>query len=348
MSWRERLAKRKNQSAAAGGKNTTTATTKPMSWKDRLAARQKQKEKDEAAKPLLSTLSPLRNSGPESRFNSSPTRSSRFDMALQATMSKARLNRLGLVADPQSDRVPEIHLIGEIVSGTGFGDCVSCKWKLSSGPEWKCLSGAEAGHTQFDSPSGVENSGGGNIFGITVVASAFLTVLIMTLSDDYRPTSLLTIYFVCVCLFAFFMNNSNRTIDSPMENAAVWDHPIDVHYTTGTLEGFPRLIVNVWSLDDHGSASLEAYGFCSIPIASGNYKLSCKTWRPTGTSQEEITRAFIHAGPQLKTDGAIFERFADDRVRLTTVGSGEVEINMSVVLRNIEEERLDVPRKHMK
>ncbi len=101
MSWRERLAKRKNQSAAAGGKNTTTATTKPMSWKDCLAARQKQKEKDEAAKPLLSTLSPLRNSGPESRFNSSPTRSSRFDMALQATMSKARLNRLGLVADPQ-------------------------------------------------------------------------------------------------------------------------------------------------------------------------------------------------------------------------------------------------------
>jgi len=320
-------------------KNTTTA--KPMSWKERLAARKKQKEKDEATKPLLSTGSPLRNSGTLSRFNSSPTRSSRFDMALQATMSKARLNRLGLVADSQSDRVPEVHLIGEIVSGTGFGDCVSCKWKLTSGPEWKCLSGAENGHTQFDSPSGVENSGGGNIFGITIVLSAFLAVIIMTLSDDYRPTSLIAIYFVCICLFAFFMNNTNRTIDSPMENAAVWDHPIDVHYTTGTLEGFPRLIVNVWSLDDHGSASLVAYGFCSIPIASGNYKLSCKTWRPTGTSQEEITRAFINAGPQLKTDGAIFERFADDRVRLTTVGSGEVEINLSVVLRNIEEDRLD-------
>jgi hypothetical protein len=55
-----------------------------------------------------------------------------------------------MAAKPQ----PEVHIIGEICGGSGFGDGVSvaCKWALEAGDGWELLEGAKGGQTQTDSP----------------------------------------------------------------------------------------------------------------------------------------------------------------------------------------------------
>lgn len=319
----------------------SSSSSKTKTWKERLEARKRAKKKDERneeeSKPLLSPLSPLARSVLEDRTSFASSMEQPFKM----NMNSFRLDRLGLITDTKGDSVPEVYLVGEVKGGTGFGPCTSCKWKISYGPGWKSLSGAEEGHTQFDAPGGVQHTGGSSIFTFSVILSITFSVAITMMLDSYHPTYLIGLCLLSIFLFAFFLNNANTTIGTPLEKPAVWNHPIDVHLTTSSLEGFPHLEVNVWNLDDHGSASLVAYGFCSIPICSGTYDLSCKTWRPVGTTDEEITRAFINAGPQLKNGNAIFDRFADDRVRLTTVASGTVHIQLSVMLRNIGEETLD-------
>lgn len=47
----------------------------------------------------------------------------------------------------------EVHLIGELVGGSGFpsGD-LFCKWGLSVGSAWKVLEGLQEGQTQVDHP----------------------------------------------------------------------------------------------------------------------------------------------------------------------------------------------------
>lgn len=49
---------------------------------------------------------------------------------------------------------PEVHIIGEIVGGEGFGKGVSCKFVVQTGPAWKFLQGNQSGQTQVDYPAG--------------------------------------------------------------------------------------------------------------------------------------------------------------------------------------------------
>jgi hypothetical protein len=54
--------------------------------------------------------------------------------------------------------------------------------------------------------------------------------------------------------------------DEPADGEmAVWAHPIDVHYLCRGLSGWPKLHLQVWSLDKHGRADI-----C---------KPSCTAWR---------------------------------------------------------------------
>ncbi len=55
-----------------------------------------------------------------------------------------------MAAKPQ----PEVHIVGELCGGSGFGDGVSvaCKWALEAGDGWELLEGARGGQTQTDSP----------------------------------------------------------------------------------------------------------------------------------------------------------------------------------------------------
>ncbi|OWZ11847.1 hypothetical protein PHMEG_00015075 [Phytophthora megakarya] len=50
---------------------------------------------------------------------------------------------------------PEVHLIGEIVSGHGFGTAggLTCKWRVEYGSRWSHIAGDQFGQTQLDYPS---------------------------------------------------------------------------------------------------------------------------------------------------------------------------------------------------
>ncbi|KAI9998918.1 hypothetical protein PInf_003582 [Phytophthora infestans] len=50
---------------------------------------------------------------------------------------------------------PEVHLIGEIVSGHGFGAAggLACKWRVEYGSRWSLVAGDPFGQTQLDYPS---------------------------------------------------------------------------------------------------------------------------------------------------------------------------------------------------
>ena len=53
-----------------------------------------------------------------------------------------------------------------------------------------------------------------------------------------------------------------------------------VHYSTTTIHGWPKLSCEVWSQDEHGRNTLAGYGFCHIPTSAGDYDLRVCCWRP--------------------------------------------------------------------
>ena len=60
---------------------------------------------------------------------------------------------ISLPGDWPINIMAEVHLIGELVGGSGFpsGD-LFCKWGLAVGNAWKVLEGLQEGQTQVDHP----------------------------------------------------------------------------------------------------------------------------------------------------------------------------------------------------
>lgn len=65
-------------------------------------------------------------------------------------------------------------------------------------------------------------------------------------------------------------------------NNSVWDHPIDLHYTTQTLQNSPKLLLQVFCRDNYGRILFLSYGVHNIPLSPGLHILECHTWKPIG------------------------------------------------------------------
>uniref|UniRef100_H2Z3A6 B9 domain-containing protein 2 n=1 Tax=Ciona savignyi TaxID=51511 RepID=H2Z3A6_CIOSA len=124
-------------------------------------------------------------------------------------------------------------------------------------------------------------------------------------------------------------------VDNPEnEQAAYWSHPIDVHYATKGLQGWPRLHLQVWYQDIHGRNELYGYGFVHVPSSPGCHTIECVTWKPNGTFQEELMQYFVGGCPQLKNPDLVYA--GADRYKLHTTAMGKVQIRLNVILRNFD------------
>lgn len=131
-------------------------------------------------------------------------------------------------------------------------------------------------------------------------------------------------------------NKEGQTqVDNPQnEEFAAWCHPVDLHYATKGLQGWPRLHVQVWHQDGFGRNELFAYGFVHIPSSPGLHSIECTTWKPNGTLKEELTQYFVGGCLQLKSPDMIYS--GADRYKLHTVAMGKVHVQLNIILRNFD------------
>eukprot|EP01065_Artemidia_motanka_P016651 TRINITY_DN20261_c0_g1_i1.p1 TRINITY_DN20261_c0_g1~~TRINITY_DN20261_c0_g1_i1.p1 ORF type:complete len:201 (+),score=20.90 TRINITY_DN20261_c0_g1_i1:53-604(+) len=114
---------------------------------------------------------------------------------------------------------------------------------------------------------------------------------------------------------------------------AVFAHPIDVHYRTRNIQGWPRLVCHVWHQDQWGRKDFIAYGFAWVPCSTAgcaDRDVVVQTWRPLPPSCLDRVRSWVLGGAtQLRDPGLVWR--GDNRYRLSTVGSGQVHFRISVI-----------------
>lgn len=131
------------------------------------------------------------------------------------------------------------------------------------------------------------------------------------------------------------LKEGQTQVDIPQTGEmAYWSHPIDLHYATKGLQGWPKLHFQVWHQDSFGRCSLYGYGYCHVPSSPGHHRISCVTWRPLGTWQEQLAQMFVGGGPQLRSPDLIYS--GADRYRLNTEAMGTVELELGVILRHFD------------
>jgi len=57
----------------------------------------------------------------------------------------------------------------------------------------------------------------------------------------------------------------------------IWNHPIDVHFATASMQGWPRIIMQLWELDEYGRSILSGYGFAHFPTIPGEFQFLRET-----------------------------------------------------------------------
>lgn len=113
-----------------------------------------------------------------------------------------------------------------------------------------------------------------------------------------------------------------------------WTFPIDVHFATSGLQGWPKICIQVFHLDWVGRSHLIGYGVVAIPTVSGSSLQKCFIWRPRGNFKERFVQFFLGGSLFLQDIRSI--ALGNERYKLNTESMGFVTLKLDVILRNFQ------------
>jgi B9 protein. len=142
-----------------------------------------------------------------------------------------------------------------------------------------------------------------------------------------------------------FATTNSSPPDNTSSSTFVWNHPIDLHFTTANMKGWPRIILQVWNLDSYGNASILGYGFTFFPATPGIQEVEVNCWRPKGTLSEEVNHFFLGSSIRLTQERIIVDDAWEKRQNLVTILTGKVKIQISCIMRYFDQQcvRTHVP-----
>ncbi|CAG9575041.1 conserved hypothetical protein [Leishmania major strain Friedlin] len=122
-----------------------------------------------------------------------------------------------------------------------------------------------------------------------------------------------------------------------------WNYPIDVHYSFNSVQGWPKIAIQVWQLDDYGCKDIGGYGTAYLPMPGGGEQELClSTWRPNLWSSSALVRLWqtlrlsVMGGyPVLRDNSLIADN--EQRFKLHTVTSGTVKMSFTVMGRGMKQ-----------
>ncbi|KAL0849212.1 hypothetical protein ABMA28_013547 [Loxostege sticticalis] len=126
-----------------------------------------------------------------------------------------------------------------------------------------------------------------------------------------------------------------QTVSGKLDYAksVIWSHPLDIHYITKGIQGWPKLVLQVSCLDSIGRAWVVGYSCCSLPVVPGHHVLDIPCWLPIATTLTDRIREYFLGGSHqlLQTD---IINLGTDRFKLKTQSKGTITLKIDLVLRN--------------
>ncbi|XP_073941773.1 B9 domain-containing protein 2 [Choristoneura fumiferana] len=119
-------------------------------------------------------------------------------------------------------------------------------------------------------------------------------------------------------------------------DSVVWAQPLDVHYITKGIQGWPKLIVQVSCLDSFSRSWIVGYSCCSLPAVPGHHSIDVSCWVPQATNlTDRIRQYFLGGSHQLLQSDLI--NLGLDRYKLQTESKGNIVLHVDIILRNFSQ-----------
>ena len=115
-------------------------------------------------------------------------------------------------------------------------------------------------------------------------------------------------------------------------DSAVFEHPIDLHYVSGSISGWPKLYAEIWCVDAHGRHSVNGYACLTIPIHPGQYELESMLWRPQGNFADKINTFFLGSTPEILYKNMVLS--GNDRFGMQCLSTGVLNIRIGIITKD--------------
>lgn len=125
------------------------------------------------------------------------------------------------------------------------------------------------------------------------------------------------------------------------ETSHALSHPIDVHYVTTGLHGWPKFEFQVWNVDWLSKCNISAYGFMNVPAQPGYHKLACSTWRPVGDLRRRMLDYVTGYRMHLLDPSDVISNGLNRHV-VQTVSMGHIKAELTVVVRDLDKYGVDI------
>jgi len=124
-----------------------------------------------------------------------------------------------------------------------------------------------------------------------------------------------------------------QTCYSDLDKSFIWSHPVDLHFASNDLNGWPKAIFRVWRLDSSNKMDTFGYGVLNLPRSAGFHKIECETWSPIGDWDTKSLAFFLGTHPRLQSLDVVSQNL-EKRELLNTSSGGRVVLELEVILKN--------------
>ncbi|XP_063706835.1 B9 domain-containing protein 2 [Culicoides brevitarsis] len=118
------------------------------------------------------------------------------------------------------------------------------------------------------------------------------------------------------------------------EKLAVFASPIDLHLSCRSVHGWPKIHIEIYSVDGLEKCHPIGFGFAHIPIKPGYQFLEIPTWKVATTNiLDSIQDKFHTSGLTVEKSDLIYSGI--ERYKLRTASAGTVRVELMVILKNL-------------
>lgn len=123
------------------------------------------------------------------------------------------------------------------------------------------------------------------------------------------------------------------TDTNKIDNKSFFAHPIDLHLATRGIQGWPKLTIEIFSVNALKNFYPVGSGFCYIPTKPGLHRIKIATWRiASETVLDSIREKFFTGGFTIVKKDLIHTGI--ERYKISTISAGIVEVELSVVFKH--------------
>ncbi|KAJ0181850.1 hypothetical protein K1T71_002572 [Dendrolimus kikuchii] len=132
--------------------------------------------------------------------------------------------------------------------------------------------------------------------------------------------------------------SEGQTLSGKPEHSqiVIWSHPLDIHFVTKGIQGWPKIVLQVSCLDSLGRSWIIGYGCCNVPIVPGCHFIQVPCWLPAPTTLiDKVKQYFIGGSHQLLHSDII--DLGTDRFKLRTLSNGSIKLVLDIIVRRFSQ-----------